>query len=133
MEKYFSFCFFYVSREYIDSSSSVYCVSVIARNIRNDRTQVCSFSGSSEVCVVGDSTRRFINVMLASNSWLTPVLKHTAVLSPLNVKFNVDLAVCIRVLGKQKKTDHPNEHFCCLPVENKGVEGCVANPSELPT
>lgn len=36
LEKYFSFCFFFISREYIDSSSGVYCVTVFtAINTKN--------------------------------------------------------------------------------------------------
>ncbi len=130
LEKYFSFCFFSFSREYIDSSTGVCCVNVIAINTRNHPAQVCSFS---EVYVVGNSTRRFINVMLASNSWLTPVSTHTSVLSSLNVKFNVDLAVCSSVWVNTEKLDHSNCRVCCIPVENKGDEGCVAKPSELLT
>ncbi len=129
-EKYFSFCFFSFSREFIDSSTGVCCVNVIAINIRNYPAQVSSFS---EVNVVGDSTRRFINVMLASNSWLTPVSTHTSVLSSINVKFNVDLAVFSFVWVNTEILDHSKCRFCCIPVENKGDEGCVAKPSELPT
>lgn len=122
--------FFSFSRGFIYNSTGVCCVNVIAINIRNHPAQVCSFS---EVNVVGDSTRRFINVMLASNSWLTPVSTHTSVLSSLNVKFNVDLAVCSSVWVNTEILDHSKCRFCCIPVENKGDEGCVVKPSELPT